>query len=208
MTHTTAEYELDGQHGVRRRRRPPMTRGLNRHHNRVVKNVFKSAATAAATRTGPLHDWYQGLLTRGMREELARVTLARKLASRRTRKSVRSTGQIESQIEPWLASRDPGACDPLVGPSLIGGCRCGSQLRDDRRGGQSHAPITHRGCLPTRNRESDQPARRARLTITLIERPSSAAKHSYRSAREARTINSDALSAATIVRMPLGEASW
>jgi transposase len=81
VTHTTAEYELDGQHGIRRRRRPPMTRGLNRNHNRVVKDVFKGAATAAATRAGPLHDWYQGLLTRGMREELARVTLARKLAA-------------------------------------------------------------------------------------------------------------------------------
>jgi transposase len=81
VTHTTAEYELDGQRGVRRRRRAPMTRGLNRNHNRVVKDVFKSAATAAATRPGALQDWYHGLLARGMREELARVTLARKLAA-------------------------------------------------------------------------------------------------------------------------------
>jgi transposase len=80
VTHTTAEYELDGQR-VRRRRRAPLTRGLNRNHNRVIKEVFKSAATAAATRPGPLQDWYQELLTRGMREELARVTLARKLAA-------------------------------------------------------------------------------------------------------------------------------
>jgi hypothetical protein len=81
VTHTTAEYELDGQRRVRRRRRPPMTRGLNRNHNRVVKDVFKSAATAAATRSGPLQDWYAGLLARGLREELARVTLTRKLAA-------------------------------------------------------------------------------------------------------------------------------
>jgi transposase len=81
VTHTTAEYEWDGQRGVRRRRRPPRTRGLNRNHNRVVKDVFKGAATAAATRPGPLHDWYEQLLVRGMREELARVTLARKLAA-------------------------------------------------------------------------------------------------------------------------------
>ena len=53
VTQTTAEYDLDGQRGVRRRRRPPMTRGLNRNHNRVVKDVFKGAATAAATRAGP-----------------------------------------------------------------------------------------------------------------------------------------------------------
>lgn len=79
VTHTTAEYELDGQRAVRRR--PPMTRGLNRNHNRVVKDGFKSAATAAATRSGPLHDWYVALLARGLREDLARVTLTRKLAA-------------------------------------------------------------------------------------------------------------------------------
>ena len=33
-----------------RRRRAPMTRGLNRNHNRVLKDVFKSAATAATAR--------------------------------------------------------------------------------------------------------------------------------------------------------------
>jgi transposase len=81
VTHTSAEYELDGQRRIRRRRRPPTTRGLNRNHNRMVKDVFKSAATAAATRSGPLQDWYKNLLATGMREELARVTLARKLAA-------------------------------------------------------------------------------------------------------------------------------
>lgn len=81
VVRTTAEYELDGQRQIRRRRRAVMTRGLNRNHNRVVKDVFKGAATAAATRGGALQDWYQGLVARGMREELARVTLARKLAA-------------------------------------------------------------------------------------------------------------------------------
>jgi hypothetical protein len=55
--------------------------GFNRNHNRIAKEVFKSAATAAATRSGALQEWYQGLLAGGMREELARVTLARKLAA-------------------------------------------------------------------------------------------------------------------------------
>ena len=66
---------------MRRRRRLVQTRGLNRNHNRLVKVVFYGAATAAAARAGALQEWYQGLLTRGMREELARVTLARKLAA-------------------------------------------------------------------------------------------------------------------------------
>lgn len=78
---TSAEYEMVGARAVRRRRRLVQTRGLNRNHNRVVKEVFKGAATAAAARPGALHDWYAGLLARGMREELARVTLARKLAA-------------------------------------------------------------------------------------------------------------------------------
>jgi len=81
VVHTTAEYELDGRRRVRRRPRAAMTRGLNRNHNRVVKDVFKGAATAAATRAGALQDWYHGLLKRGMRDELARVTLARKIAA-------------------------------------------------------------------------------------------------------------------------------
>jgi transposase len=81
VTRTSAEYELDGRRAVRRRRRLVMTRGLNRNHNRVLKDVFKGAATAASVRSGALREWYQGLLARGMREELARVTLARKLAA-------------------------------------------------------------------------------------------------------------------------------
>ena len=81
VTRTSAEYEMDGRRAVRRRRRLAMTRGLNRNHNRVLKNVFKGAATAASVRPGALQEWYQGLLTRGLRDELARVTLARKLAA-------------------------------------------------------------------------------------------------------------------------------
>jgi hypothetical protein len=47
----------------------------------VLKDVFKGAATAATGRPGPLHDFYKGMIARGMREELARVTLTRKLAA-------------------------------------------------------------------------------------------------------------------------------
>jgi len=80
VTHTSAEYELVGGRPVRRRR-APLTRGLNQNYNRGLKNVFKGAATAATAQPGPFQDFYQGLLARGMREELARVTLTRKLAA-------------------------------------------------------------------------------------------------------------------------------
>jgi transposase len=80
VTHSSSDYEFVDGRPVRRRR-PPMTRGLNRNHNRTLKNVFKGAANAAIARPGPLKDFYEGMLQRGMREELARVTLARKLAA-------------------------------------------------------------------------------------------------------------------------------
>ena len=54
-----------------------MTRGLNRNHNRVLKDVLKGAATAATARPGALQDFYHGMLARGMREELARVVGAK-----------------------------------------------------------------------------------------------------------------------------------
>jgi len=80
VTWTSAEFQMDGGKAVRRRR-PARTRGLNRNHNPVLKDVFKSAATAATVRTGALRDLYEGMLARGMDKDLARVTLARKLAA-------------------------------------------------------------------------------------------------------------------------------
>ena len=80
VTRSSAEYAIVAGRPVRRRR-APLTRGLNRNHNRVLKDVFKGAATAATARPGPLQDWYQERLAGGMRAELARVTLTRKLAA-------------------------------------------------------------------------------------------------------------------------------
>ena len=80
VTSLSADYTLVEGRPVRRRR-APMTRGLNRNHNRVLKDVFKGAATAATARPGPLQDFYHEMIARGMRPELARVTLTRKLAA-------------------------------------------------------------------------------------------------------------------------------
>lgn len=80
VTSISSEFVLVHGRPVRRQRQP-MTRGLNRNHNRIVKDIFKSAATAASARPGPLQDFYRGMLERGMDEALARVTLARKLAA-------------------------------------------------------------------------------------------------------------------------------
>ncbi len=80
VTHSSADYRIESGRPVRRRR-TPMTRGLNRNYNRVVKHVFKSAATAATAKPGPLQSWYDHLVAKGMQESLARVTLTRKLAA-------------------------------------------------------------------------------------------------------------------------------
>ena len=80
VTQSSADHEFIDGRPVRRRRKP-LTRGLNRNHNRILKNVFKGAATAAVGRPGPLQDFYKGMIARGMREDMARLTLARKLAA-------------------------------------------------------------------------------------------------------------------------------
>ena len=55
--------------------------GLNDNHNHDLKNLFKGAAISASTRPGPLYDFYVALLEKGMRPTMARLTLARKIAT-------------------------------------------------------------------------------------------------------------------------------
>ena len=80
VTRSSADQEIvDGK--LRWRKRAPLTRGLNRNHNRVLKNAFKGAANAAAAKAGPLEDFYDRCVAGGVREEMAKLTLARKLAA-------------------------------------------------------------------------------------------------------------------------------
>ena len=46
-----------------------------------MKAIFKGAATMASSREGAFHDFYQGLLSKGMEPAMARLTLARKIAA-------------------------------------------------------------------------------------------------------------------------------
>lgn len=79
-TRMTAQYVVAAGRPVRRQR-APLTRGLNRNHHPLVKAIFKSATTTAMARPGAFQEFYQQLVAGGMREELARVTLTRKLAA-------------------------------------------------------------------------------------------------------------------------------
>lgn len=76
---SSADYRVEGA-GLRRTKKAAATRGLTRSHNRTLKHVFKSAAQAAS-RCEPFKSWYTGLLAKGLRPELARVTMARKIAA-------------------------------------------------------------------------------------------------------------------------------
>jgi len=79
-TRSSADYALI-QGELRRRHKPVFIRGLNRDHNHTLKDVFKSAATTASSKPGPLRDYYETLLQKGMQPDMARLTLARKIAA-------------------------------------------------------------------------------------------------------------------------------
>jgi transposase len=79
-THDSGEYRY--VRGKLQRNRERITgRGLNANHNKDLKNLFKSAAISASTRPGPLHDFYTARVEQGTRPTMARLTLARKIAS-------------------------------------------------------------------------------------------------------------------------------
>jgi transposase len=78
-TRSRGDYGVvDGQ--LQRRKKPVFVKGLNFDHNHERKNIFKSTATAASARPGPWRDFYLGL-TEHMEPEMARLTLARKIAA-------------------------------------------------------------------------------------------------------------------------------
>lgn len=60
------------------------TRGLNPTHNHTLKNIFKGAATTVVAQLGesePLHQDYQRRLAAGTKPNLAKLTIARKIAA-------------------------------------------------------------------------------------------------------------------------------
>jgi transposase len=79
VTKSSADYHVEGVQ-LRHTKKAAATRGLTRSHNRTLKYIFKSAAQSAS-RCEPFKSWYVGLLAKGLRPELARVTMARKIAA-------------------------------------------------------------------------------------------------------------------------------
>jgi len=61
----------------------PRTRGLNRNHNSNLKNIFKGAATTVVTKltSDPLYEHYVQLTSAGTKPNLAKLTIARRVAA-------------------------------------------------------------------------------------------------------------------------------
>jgi transposase len=79
-TYSSAEQRfINGE--LRRAKKPVSIRGLNRNHNHDLKNLFKGAATVAAAKAGPFKEYYDARVAKGIRPEMARLTLARKIAA-------------------------------------------------------------------------------------------------------------------------------
>jgi transposase len=78
-TSSSADHQV--VKGQLERKKKAEVRGLNRNHNHDLKNLFKGAAIVAATKPGPFAEFYAELVAKGMRPEMARLTLARKIAT-------------------------------------------------------------------------------------------------------------------------------
>lgn len=79
VTRSSSDYEwVEGR--SRRKRKPSQTRGLNQNHNRTMKAVFKGAAVSALQHQ-EFQEYYGRLCAKGMRPEMAQLTVARKLAA-------------------------------------------------------------------------------------------------------------------------------
>jgi transposase len=80
VTRSSADYEWVGER-IRKRKRPPQTRGLNKNYNRRLKQVFKGAALNAIRTNEQVKQYYQRLIDKGIRPEMAQLTVARKLSA-------------------------------------------------------------------------------------------------------------------------------
>ena len=80
VTHSSADHRyVEGQ--LQPSKKPVSVRGLDFSHNHYLKDLFKSAAIQASTREGPFREFYEALVAKGMRPEMARLTLARKIVT-------------------------------------------------------------------------------------------------------------------------------
>jgi transposase len=79
-TRSSADHRsVEGQ--LQRAKKQISIRGLNQNCNHDLKNLFKGAAILASNKPGPFQEFYAAMLAKGIRPEMARLTLARKIAT-------------------------------------------------------------------------------------------------------------------------------
>jgi len=78
-TRDSGEYQF--VKGQVRRKKQVWIRGLNKDYNHDLKGLFKAAAVRASVQPGPLREFYQCSLAKGIKPTMVRLTLARKIAA-------------------------------------------------------------------------------------------------------------------------------
>jgi len=100
-TRDSAQYRFVGGQ-LQRAKKSQQIRGLNRNHNHEMKEIFKGAANRASCGWA-LHDFYVALLDKGMKPEMARLTLARKIAAIALTLWKKEEGFDPEQLKPQAA---------------------------------------------------------------------------------------------------------
>jgi len=80
VTWSSSDWEKDGSRFVLKSS-PPVTRGLNKKYNRHLKDAIKGATTTAIRSGGVFAPHFEALVASGMRESMAKLTVARKIAA-------------------------------------------------------------------------------------------------------------------------------
>jgi transposase len=81
VTRSSADWVRQGERWVKAK--VALTRGLNLNHNHPLKAIFKGAATTVIShaRPNPMREAYERLCAQGTKPNLAKVTVARKIAA-------------------------------------------------------------------------------------------------------------------------------
>jgi hypothetical protein len=104
VTRSSADWIQESGQWIRRR--VDQTRGLNFNHNRQLKAIFKGAATTVIAHMGPnsLQTGYDRLCAEGTKPNLAKLTIARKIAA-----MVLAMWKAEEKYDPGRSRRMTGA---------------------------------------------------------------------------------------------------
>jgi hypothetical protein len=104
VTSSSADHEVaKGQ--LRRKKKHVQIRGLNENCNHDLKNLFKGAAVVASIKSDPLAEFYAALLAKGMRPQMARLTLVRKIATIAGSCKAYSLSAIEAEFKCLISAR-------------------------------------------------------------------------------------------------------